>query len=229
MGNQAASSRAAEVHLSPNDTWLRGWASQEAPLLPLPPACRGREVRSCSTDSALPASRLGKGHVASAGGEVSSPDCPSEPPGSLLICHQGSTPQPGTEPWRGWARFQSSQVISGPGNDEKDGGKGRDGLRGEGGAEGAHSPAPQEDFPDPGGERDPSTRAHPNPLGPVKGPLSQVPSITHVFASSYLGHSKPLPRAFHSNPLPLKKTIPWNYSRVSFTAPSSTTHSGILV
>ena len=42
------------------------------------------------------------------------------------------------------------------------------------------------------------------------------------------GHQNPSPSTFHSSPLSLKKTIPWNSSRVSFTPPFSTTHSVFL-
>lgn len=65
----------------------------------------------------------------------------------------------------------------------------------------------------PGGITHKGSWGTPNPLGPAKGTLSRVPVSHECLLPPTWGHQNPSPSAFHSNPLPLKETIPWNSSR----------------
>ena len=118
-----------------------GLGLPRSPSLPLPPACGAGKLGVARLFEALPSSpRAWKGpRGLSWAGKGLSTRLPIRATWELVNLPGGFQPATrDSEPLEGLGLFPKlPQVISGPGNDKKDGGKGRDGLQGEGGAGGS--------------------------------------------------------------------------------------------
>ena len=139
----------------------------------------GREVRSCRLFEALPSSpRAWKGpRGLSWAGKGLSTQLPIRATWELVNLPGGFQPATrDSEPPEGLGSFPKlPQVISGPGNDKKDGAKGVMASKERGELEGAHSPPPSRGLPRPQvGERDPQRPGvwvPPTHLVQLKGPF----------------------------------------------------------